>query len=131
MTVDWQQLAQALGTITEHDSGRQEDGGTAAARLALASILGPAVWRDAVDHYVAGRPGAELSRSVLRMVRPAAAVERCLELLNDKTGAVEARRVRWFRRRRVPVETAYHRKQSGVVSYRPLSRLPISTTTLA
>ena len=92
MTVDWQQLAQALGTVTEHDSGRQEDGGTAAARLALASILGPAVWRDAVDHYVAGRPGAELSRSVLRMVRPAAAVERCLELLNDKTAAVEARR---------------------------------------
>ena len=74
--IDWERLAREAGAIRADG----EAGGSDYARRALEAIIGPEVWRAAVDHYVEGRPGAELARSVLWLVRPWAAMERCREV---------------------------------------------------
>ena len=76
-SVDWKALAETLGTITYVSGGHQEQGGSKIAADALIKIIGDAVLRDAVDHYVAGRPGAELARSVLCALRPPSGMDRC------------------------------------------------------
>lgn len=93
--VDWEDLARSLGSLTE--SG--EASGTEMARQAIELMLGEAVMRDAVDHYVSGRPGSELARSVLWHIHPWSAMERCYEIfrhgesLEDRRAAVELLRV--------------------------------------
>jgi hypothetical protein len=74
--IDWERLAQRLGSL--HSDG--ESGGSDLARKALEEILGSSVWRNAVDHYVADKPGYELARSVLWLIHPWAAMERCYEI---------------------------------------------------
>lgn len=76
MSVDWDELAAAVGVI--------DHCGTDDARAALAR-LGPGVddaLDGAVDHYVtcAGSSGAELARSVLRLLRRPEAAQRCWEV---------------------------------------------------
>jgi hypothetical protein len=86
-TVDWETLAQQLGSFRSDG----EFGGSDLGRQALTLIVGADALRAAVDHYVDGRPGSQLARSVLALLRPAPAMERCLELFRSDSG-VETRR---------------------------------------
>lgn len=93
-TIDWADLAGRLGTLKPPF----ESGGTDVARGALTLYFGDAVWEETVDYYVSSQPGCELSRSVLRLLKPRAAVERCLSIyregtLPDRRTAVELLRV--------------------------------------
>ncbi len=91
-SIDWEDLAEALDAIVvDGRSSRSERGGDALARLALARLLGDAACREAVDHYVDHRPGSELARSVLSLLRPTAAIDRCLAI-GSSDDAVERRR---------------------------------------
>lgn len=91
MPIDWQELSQQLGARRES----MECGGDDLARKALAAILGTENIIEAVDHYIAARPGYELSRSVLLLLRPELAVTHCLHVyrnvadLHDRRAAVE------------------------------------------
>ena len=78
--VDWGGLAEKLGTVTRTESGYSETGGSGIAAKLIVEIMGDQVWRDAVDFYVSGKPGAEGARSVLWMLRPPAAMNRCNEI---------------------------------------------------
>jgi hypothetical protein len=74
--IDWEGLARRLGSLS--DDG--ERGGTDLAQQALEQILGEAEVRAAVDYYVSGRRGFELARSVLGLLRPWSAMQRCYEV---------------------------------------------------
>jgi hypothetical protein len=87
-SIDWHKLALQIGSIHE----RGESGGTDVARQALELIIGPEALRGAVDYYVAGHSGSELARSVLSLVKPAAAIDRCLEIARSDTD-VESRQL--------------------------------------
>jgi len=78
--IDWRGLADTLETITWTDYGHRESGGTNIACNALVEIVGDTALRDAVDFYVSGRPGFEVARSVLWLLRPPVAMERCREI---------------------------------------------------
>ncbi len=71
--IDWAALAKQTGTDPNH-------GGSSVARQALAAILGDNALRTAVDWYVKLRPAFEHARSVLSLLRPTAARDRCLEI---------------------------------------------------
>ena len=79
--IDWRGLAKTLGTVTPRGGGHSELGGTKVAARALTLLLGDEALRDAVDFYVAGGPGSELARSVLWMLRPPVAMDRCREII--------------------------------------------------
>lgn len=81
-TIDWTALARHVGSID--DSGQQRSG-TDFARAALEQIVTPEVFVSAVDHYVSGRPGGELARSVLWHCHPWYAMERCHELYTSSS----------------------------------------------
>src|SRR5579862_9073280 len=74
--IDWRALAERLGTLRPDG----EIGGSDPGYRALEEILGPRALRAAVDYYVAYHPGAELARSVLVLLQPWPAMERCLEV---------------------------------------------------
>lgn len=74
--IEWEALARRLGTL--RDGG--ESGGTDLAQTALEQILGEDEIRAAVDYYVAGRRGSELARSVLHLLQPWSAMQRCYEI---------------------------------------------------
>ena len=85
---DWEGLARDLGLLT---SGG-ESGGSSAAKEAIVRIIGEQRLRDAVDFYVGRQPGSELVRSVLFVLRPWCAMERCYEIFKsgDQTERVTA-----------------------------------------
>ena len=93
--IDWRALAERLGTLRADG----ESGGSALGRQALEVILGAGALRAAVDYYVARLPGAELARSVLALLQPWPAMERCLEVwrgdadLDARRAAAELLRV--------------------------------------
>jgi hypothetical protein len=93
--IDWRALAERLGTLRADG----ESGGSELGRGALEAIVGPEALRAAVDYYVAELPGAQLARSVLALLRPWPAMERCLEVWrggadpNARRAAVELLRV--------------------------------------
>jgi len=90
--IDWQALAQQLGTIRDvSPDGQMELGSGELARQALEQIVGVGHFADAVEHYVSGRPGSELARSVLWLVRPWAATVRCRAIF-DADPSLERRR---------------------------------------
>lgn len=74
--VDWESLARRLGSLSDNS----EVGGTYFAQVAIAELLGPELLRSAVDYYVDRPPGSELARSVLALLRPSSAIERCYEI---------------------------------------------------
>lgn len=78
--VDWAELAREVGAdpLKGGGSGSGDD----VARRAIAFLLGEVTLRDAVDHSLAGGPGAEHARSVLWLLQPEAraARSRCLEI---------------------------------------------------
>ena len=92
-SIDWRGLAEKIGTITWTEHGRSESGGTGVACDAITDILGDAALREAVDFYVSGQPGNEMARSVLILLKPPAAMERCREIFrepSDKQEAIDA-----------------------------------------
>ena len=74
--INWKTLATEVGALVEG----QERGSSALARLALEKILGEQELREAVDHYIAFKPGFELVRSVLGEIQPWSAMAYCYEL---------------------------------------------------
>ena len=92
--IDWRALADQLGTLSPMKDGvYTERGGTDLACQALVEIIGDAAWRDAVDFYVSCQRGSELTRSVLWLLRPPAAMERCREIFRgapDTQAAADA-----------------------------------------
>ena len=78
--INWQTLAETCGTITYVKDGHHEQGGSKVAADALIEIIGESALVDGVDHYIAGKPGAELARSILSALRPPAAMARCHEI---------------------------------------------------
>jgi hypothetical protein len=90
--VDWQALAERLGTITWTDSGRSELGGTKVACQALTELLGNDIVLSAVEHYVEQLPGSETAMSVLQLLAPPEAMERCMEIYRSSS---DPERVRW------------------------------------
>jgi len=81
----WDALAEQLGAVEDTAHGRTEHGSDGLARVAIEKILGEDEFRAAVDHYVAGRRGSELARSVLRLLRPGSAMQRCREISTQST----------------------------------------------
>jgi|GEM_PF-671263 len=85
--IDWQALAQQLGTLRPPGV----NGGDDPARRALDVIFGDEQLRAAVDHYIAHRPGSELVRKVLRILHSWVASQYCYEVY--RSGAsIEQRR---------------------------------------
>jgi hypothetical protein len=84
--IDWERLARQLGAIRAEGG---ESGGSDLALRALEELVGATEWRGAVDHYVHFKPGFELARSVLGMVHPWAAMERCHEIVGTSQHAEE------------------------------------------
>ena len=100
MSVNWQGLASQLASVeTDSDGARRERGGADLARAALEIVLTPDALVGAVDHCVSLKPGFELARSVLSLLRPWSAMLRCNELfstardLEVRRSAVELLRV--------------------------------------
>ena len=89
-SVDWRVLAEKLGTISWTENGRGESGGTGVACDAITEILGSELLRDAVDFYVSGQPGNQVARSVLLLLKPRVAMERCLEIFRSPIDEQEA-----------------------------------------
>jgi hypothetical protein len=91
-SIDWGQLALEVGALRTLPSGEEtEASGTENARDALAIILGPTVFRSAVDVYVRRDRGAELARSVLWLLHPWAAMERCYSIFRESEDLAERR----------------------------------------
>lgn len=80
--IDWQQLAQQIGTLTKEGEAASSD----YARQALELILGEENLKLAVEHYVAWKPGHELIRAVLWQLHPWSAMQHCYRIY--KTDAV-------------------------------------------
>jgi hypothetical protein len=76
MKVNWQELAQEVGTLTE--SG--EIGGSSLGVEALDLILGEEFFQQAVDHYLSCKPGSELARSVLLCIKSWKSMKYCYEI---------------------------------------------------
>jgi hypothetical protein len=93
--IDWRALALQLGTLTKGG----EFGGSNQAREALEVLLGEDNLRAAVDYYISGRPGSELTRSVLWYLRPWSAMKYCYDIyvsgrcIDSRRAAVELLRV--------------------------------------
>lgn len=77
--IDWSTLAEELGALRKDGESCERS----QARAALERIVGEDALRDAVDQYVAERPGAELIRLVLGLFRPWPAMQRCMEVFDD------------------------------------------------
>ena len=93
--IDWAALATELDTLDETG----ERGGDQHGRAALNALLGSDQVRRAVAHYLDGRPGFELVRSVLSLLRSPAAMHECYRVYREspdperRRSAVELLRV--------------------------------------
>ena len=77
MHIDWEQLSKALDC--------ESSGGTKHARRALSQILGDDAIQQAVECYIAERPGSELARSVLWLIHPRFGMEYCYQVFKKDT----------------------------------------------
>jgi hypothetical protein len=98
--IDWEGLAVALSSVqVRADGGRTEFGSRALALAAVESLIGAERLATAVDHYIAGRSGSELARSILWLLHPWSSMLRCREIyesdrdINARRSAVELLRV--------------------------------------
>ena len=98
--IDWSELSSSLDLLRMRNGGGwDERSGTVAACQAIERIVGPDALRASVDYYLAGHPGAELARSVLWLLHPPSAMERCHEVyltspnVEERQSAVELLRV--------------------------------------
>ncbi len=89
-TFNWEEIAESLELFDENG----ERAGSYAAKKALVILLGEDNLRGAVDYYISYEPGCELALSVLRMLKPPSAMQRCYEIfensesIEDKRNAV-------------------------------------------
>jgi hypothetical protein len=115
--IDWERIARDFGAFTA-DEG--EFSSSYLAQRALDQIVGTAEWRAAVDHYVADRPGGQLARSVMWLVHPWPAMQRCHEIFcsdddpENRSTAVELLRVVADRRALPWIEQYLDDANSGV-----------------
>lgn len=99
-SIDWEALASKLSLIRADAEGTvTEVGSRSHALAAVEELIGAERIASAVDHYVTGQPGAELARSVLWLLRPWSAMQRCREIFDSgleqrvRRSAVELLRV--------------------------------------
>ncbi len=79
--IDWEGLSRQLNLIGDGDSS--EVGGTEAACRALELLLGRDAIRDSVDLCLSCQLGSGLARSVLWLLRPWSAMERCYQVYRE------------------------------------------------
>ena len=97
--IDWPGLANRLGAKGAVGPERVEQGDAELARAALECIVGSEQVVRAVELYVSLQPGFELARSVLALLRPWSAMQRCYAIfvsvddLEVRRAAVELLRV--------------------------------------
>lgn len=91
--IDWKALAEDLGVLapTEEDGVVAETSSTRRAQIALAEILGERELLRAAKYFLAGKPGSELARSVLALLRPPSIMSECYRLYRE-SASVEERR---------------------------------------
>lgn len=98
--VDWGRLADQLDTVI-WTNGHS----TKIACEALAAIIGDNELCAAVDFYLSHQPGFEVARSVLQLLSPPAAMERCRERFRQASNEGEAadtiELLRWVADKRV------------------------------
>ncbi len=88
MNPDWELLARSLGALRSSS----ESGGDEIGRRAIVQLLGRETVEDAVEWYIAKRPGYETARSVLMVLRPTYAIEKCLAVYNEAGSNASRRR---------------------------------------
>ena len=88
MPIDWEQIAHKVGSTLNGNTERSDDN---MARRAIKILIGEENFKDAVDHYVSNKQGAEIVRAVLWNLRPYSAMERCYEIFKNSSG-IEDRR---------------------------------------
>jgi hypothetical protein len=81
--INWEQLATQLNSLGPNG----ESGSNKLARQAIEILLGEERLRQAVDDYVAGVRGSELARSVLWLLHPWSAMQRCYEIYRSAADA--------------------------------------------
>jgi len=80
MAIDWNSIAQQVGDNYD----------TAAGRKALEIIVGESNVRDAVDYWISQEPGGFAAESVLSVMRPKVAMDRCYEIYKAKPDSEDA-----------------------------------------
>ena len=81
--INWEKIAKELGTIQKLSGGAiAESGGNDYAKQAISKILGENTLKEAVDYYLKSKPGSELARSVLSLIRSPSALNYCFEIYN-------------------------------------------------
>lgn len=83
--LDWDRIATDGGWILHEAGGITQLGGIGVGRGILLQLLDPTVIESAISAALGGALGSEAARSVLRVLRPRAAIDRCLEFLQDST----------------------------------------------
>jgi hypothetical protein len=81
--LDWDQLAADAVPSSYIEGALMTRGGDAVARSALTLLLGEAFWTSTANHSILHGPVNEPTLSILRMVRPAAALDECRRVLLD------------------------------------------------
>jgi hypothetical protein len=90
--IDWEALAHEFSSVQlQEGGGHTEFASRSLAVGAVESLIGAERLATAVDHYIAGRPGSELARSVLWLLHPWASMLRCREIY-DSSHDIHARR---------------------------------------
>ena len=79
MTIDWEEVAKRVGDI------RGDTYSTPTGRRALEIIVGEDNVRDAVDYWISQAPGCFTAESVLSVMRPKIAMNRCYEIYKAHT----------------------------------------------
>jgi uncharacterized protein len=87
MKVNWEELARELKSLTK--SG--EIGGSSLGVEAIELILGRDFFEQAVEQYITFKPGFELARSVLLVIKPWTAMKYCYDIYKN-TDDIEIKR---------------------------------------
>lgn len=84
MTIEWQEVAKRVGDI------RGDAYSTPTGRRALEIVVGEANVRDAVDYWISQQPGCFTAESVLSVMRPRIAMDRCYEIYKSESDSENA-----------------------------------------
>jgi hypothetical protein len=80
MAIDWNAIAQRVGDKYDTSAGRR----------ALEIIVGEGNVRDAVDYWISQERGCFVAESVLSVMRPKVAMDRCYEIYKAKPDSEDA-----------------------------------------
>lgn len=98
MKVNWKALARQTGCFEEGNEGH-ESCSSDTAKYAIEILLGEDTLIDAVDYYISGQPGSELTRFILWQLHPWSAMKHCYDIYRlseneeDRILAIELLRV--------------------------------------